>query len=156
MKISPNVWIHPIYRGVKIWCSKVEWKIWAVLGVLSPHCLMPELFVKIKGANILKQVISRNCNLLYNVQNNQPLLFFVWIQRAQRVVSKCHRSCWKAAWSAGRWTVCAAVTQSHRRSSVWTGLLCFSPLNWHFSVMGMADGISNFSWWQPLSPEPLF
>lgn len=35
-------------------------------------------------------------------------------------------------------------------------LLRSSPLKWHFSVMGMSDGISDYSGWQPLSPEPLF
>ena len=45
-------------------------------SILSPHRLGPELVIKIKGGNILKQVISRNF-FLYNVQNNQPLVLFV-------------------------------------------------------------------------------
>lgn len=145
--------------GVKSGAQKLNGRSGWLWGCLSPHCLMLELFVKNKGANILKQVISRNCNLWYNVQNNQPLLFFVWTQEPWGVSFQVPWSCWKAAWSAGQWT---CVRPRHRVTKVaacgpyrvthalllWNGIFLWWECQMAFQIIQDI--------WQPLSPEPLF
>lgn len=79
--------------------------------------------------------MSRNYFLLRNVQNNQPFLFFVWTQRAQRVVFKVLCGfCRKAVSSAGHRTSVRSHGHSSKGNQVTLALSFEMAFFWHENV----------------------